>query len=339
MRHYCRRIASLLTILFVFGQDAMRAQDSVCTVAESGDLTWVVPVLPGTPVVDGELNEWTFARPAVSATTRTIRDDRLGWEAPGPQGDDDLSAVAQLQWDDECLYLAARVTDDELAETTGQKRWGSPWAHDSVVVRFRPPDWLTQGPRAVAKVPDDVHLGLSYYSAGADSRPLPDGCTYIAAKTDTGYVVEASLPFTALGFRPATGDRIPFMLIFSDIDPGKPADLRFDQYGIPTRGFGPRQLAQIRLLCPDGYGADLVAGCKSVRPGSRLDFCGTIDVARREVRLLGLDVVAKSEAGGTWRVDCRRALAPGKRYELSGTLAIPADAGSGDYVLRPAFGP
>jgi hypothetical protein len=304
-----------------------------CTVRDLGPLQWVVPVAPRTITVDGDLKEWDFRKPAVTANAATIH--QLGWATPAPQGDADLSATVQLRWDADNLYLAAHVTDDQLAETTGQSDWGSPWGHDSVVLRVLPPVWLTSGLRAVGTVAESLYFGLSYYSPVTGPRPLSTGIRYLARKTAQGYDIEAMLPFHLFGFRAEAGDRLPFMLFLSDIDPRKATDLRFDQYGLPTRGFGDRQVAQLRLLGTAGWGDDMILEHATCAIGAPVRFLDYLDVVSAPVTLAGVELVAKDGAVLT-RIPCVKTLAPGHRYEISGTLPAPATAG--DYRVRLAVG-
>jgi len=307
---------------------------SSCTVKPAGDLKWVVPVRSGKVTVDGELGEWDLGKPGIVANARAVDIDKLGWKGPDPQGDNDLSAAVAVAWDDKNLYLAARVTDDQLAETAGQKKWASPWGHDTVVVLVRPPVWLTTGARAVGSVPEQLTFGLSYYSADTGPRPLGGGATYVARKSAGGYLVEAAIPFRAMGFRPEAGDRVPFMLIFSDIDPGKTAHLRFDQYGLPTRGHGGRGSAQLRLLGPKGWGGDLHTAHATVRPGGFLRYVGTIDVVGKPVRLNGVELVSRDKDRAIVKASCRESLTPGGRYKVEGGVRLPKDLAEGSYDLR-----
>ncbi|MHB9131024.1 MAG: DOMON domain-containing protein [Armatimonadota bacterium] len=307
-----------------------------CTARDLGPLEWVVPVSQRKIVVDGDLKEWDFSKTAVTANSKTIK--QLGWANPVPQGDADLSAVVQLGWDADNLYLAAHVTDDQLAETKGQKEWGSPWGCDSVVLRVLPPVWLTSSPRAVGAVAEDLYYGLSYYSPDTGPRPLSGGARYVARKTAKGYNIEAMLPFSLFGFRAVAGDRLPFMLIFSDVDPQKATNLRFDQYGLPTRGFGDRQVAQLRLLGTDGWGDDMVLERTTSAGGDTIRFLDYLDVVSKPLALAGVDVIEKKSGEIIARISCVKTLAPGHRYEISGTLPVPATLPAGGYLLRLAVG-
>ncbi|MHB9026561.1 MAG: sugar-binding protein [Armatimonadota bacterium] len=303
-----------------------------CAVRDLGSLQWVLPVPMRKVTLDGALAEYDLTRPSIIASAKTI--DTLGWKSPPPEGDADLSALARFAWDAENLYVAARVTDDQLAETAGQQAWGSPWGHDSVVARLLPPDWLTGGPRATGPVGSDLYFGLSYYSSVTGPRPLPGGARYLAVRTKQGYDIEAALPFATLGFRPEAGDRLPGMLILSDVDPQKPPEKRFDQYGLPTRGFGTRQVAQLRLLGPDGWGADFILSRTELAAGGSVRFLGYVDVFAKPLAVIGVELVSKDTGKAVLRLSVAKTLAPGRRYEVNGLLRLPADLPPGKYDLR-----
>jgi hypothetical protein len=312
---------------------------SACTVTDVGDLKWVVPVWPNDlSSLDGNLKKCDFRRPAIIANSKTMGQDPLGWKNPPPEGDADLSAEVYLWWDDKgYLYLSAYVTDDELAPTTGQTHWGSPFAYDGVVVLITPPVWLTSGPRATGPVAEQVTFGLSYYSPETDPRPLPGRSTYssyVAGKSARGYDVEAAISFAALGFRPAVGDRFPLMLILVDHDPQKPAPQRFHQYGLPTQGSDPRHAAQARLLSAEGWGADLVLDTDSAPAGGAIHCVGTIDVFSQPVTISGLELVSTPNGKLIQRVPCSKTLAPGRRYRMLGTVQLPPELPPGRYDLR-----
>jgi cellulose/xylan binding protein with CBM9 domain len=318
-------------------QHVTKTEDtSLFEVERIGDLKWVVPARRLTVTVDGNLDEWDFSGLGIVATAKTIDKDRLGWKNPDPQGDDDLSAHVQVGWDKQNLYVAGRVVDDQLAETAGQKKWGSPWGHDSVVLKLLPSGWLTSGFRSTGPVPGQYHLGLSYYSSETGPRSLPGGVRYVAKKTDTGYLVEAAVPFTLLGFRPAQGDRIPFMVILSDVDPEKAAPLRFDQYGLPTQGYGTRQVAQIRLLGRSGWGADLMLDRAQASPGAVVRFVGTADVVGQSITVSGVRVRSVKTDKVVARVSCTETLARGSRYRLHGKIKLPRILPAGPYEVTLA---
>jgi len=319
---------------------AARGDEEVsrCTVRDAGPLEWVIPAPMAEIRLDGDLSDWDLSRPAVVADAETI--DRVGWKSPPPEGDEDLSMVAQLAWDADNLYLAAKVTDDEVIRTRDRRQASYGHMSDGIVVMVNPPAWITSGPRAKGPVADELRFGMNYYVSGAPQRAqdeLQGGWDYVAMRTEAGYQIEGAISFDALRFRPAAGDRIPFLLILVDRDPQKPPQLQFDQYGLPTRGFGRRHRAQLRLLGPGGWGADFSLEKDVVLSGGMVRFLGTIDVVRGPVKVAGVEVVRLPSGETVAGVESPRSLAVGHRYLVEGAVRLPG-LPPGRYELRPVIG-
>lgn len=310
-------------------------EPTFCTVEKAGPLRWVVPARRQPVRVDGELTEWDLSRHPIIADKTTMRN--LGWQSPAPEGDADLSMRAALAWDEENLYVVARVRDDQLVETTDRRR--PAWTrYDGLVLRTHLPAWLSAGPGAGKT----LHFGFNYYSPTSDEPPREGRSDwhYVARPAKDGYVIEAAVPFSRLGFRPAAGSRLPFLFILVDHDPDKPRERQFAQYGLPTRGHGPRQVGQMRLIGQEGWGADLMPADDSVAPGNTVSFHGTVDVWDASVHLGGVRLVNPANGAVLARQACPRTPAAGHRYRIRGALRIPEDArGRYDLELYTADSP
>lgn len=143
-------------------------------------------VMPGTPVIDGEIDaEWADAE--VISATQYIQNT--------------VGATAEIQtmYDDENLYVLAVVTDDNL-----QKGSANPWEQDSVEIF----------------VDEDAERSTSYASGDfqyrIDFENVQSGpaCVSATSITDTGYIVEAAIPLT-LGSK-APGDIMGFEIQIND---------------------------------------------------------------------------------------------------------------------------
>jgi LysM repeat protein len=170
-----------------------------------------------TPVIDGDLSEWSV----LANTADTVVYGANHWS-----GTSDLSATFALGWDDANLYLVVSVRDDVLAQTqTGE----SIFRGDSVEFLL---DGALQADRQHEKLSaDDYQVGLSpgdltgatvtaqayaWFPAG-QTGPLP--IAQVAASTTVyGYVLEAAVPWDALGVTPAAGSDYGFALSVSDND-------------------------------------------------------------------------------------------------------------------------
>ena len=142
---------------------------------------------PTPPTIDGELSEWALAQPISVTSSSNILRGAAGWGGP------DMDAfVGYLMWDEQNLYVAARVFDPEHNQTeTGP----SVWKGDAL--------WLyldTNRDRSIL----DVKLTLAQTPQGPQvwnwkaSNYVRDA--RLAWKQGSGfYVYEAALPWKALG--------------------------------------------------------------------------------------------------------------------------------------------
>ena len=299
-----------------------KAKDAwpLCVVDAQLPLDWVLPVPldPRAFEPDGQLEDWgTVGLPfAIDARTIAAR----GYGAPPPDSNRDLSLYAGLAWDGAALRFAASVWDDERADTKPGDKWSGFWSHDGVVVLLHAAD-------------RDLTVGFNYYSPGCSPRPLPGGVRYAAKPREGGYDLEGDIPFAAIGLSPRVGDRLHFMLIAVDIDPSAPAGQRFQQYLWNTRmGDAPRW-GEIRLVGPDGWGADLTPEREAAPLGRPLRYVGMADVFKADVTLRAIEVVEAASGAVVQRLPIDLKLAAGRRYRLRGSIPPPILA-AGKIELR-----
>ncbi len=145
--------------------------------------------------VDGELGEWP-GFPTFELTPDMVADARR------VDGAADLSARVWLGWDDAALYLAALVSDDHLRwPAAGATEW---WQADSVEL------WV--GGLQVALLP-----GAGGWTTWTRSGPLAEAQVEMKAGGG-GYVIEAMLPWQALGTRPSAGAPVRLAVGVNDAD-------------------------------------------------------------------------------------------------------------------------
>ncbi len=169
------------------------------------------------PVIDGDLSEWG----ALENTADAIVYGAGNWSGVG-----DLSATFSLGWDAANLYLAVSVRDDVHAQTQNGE---SIFRGDSVEFLL---DGGFHADRQHEKLSgDDYQIGLSpgdisaatvaaqayrWFPAG-QAGSLPAAQLAASASAD-GYVLEATVPWAALGVAPESGDEYGFALSVSDND-------------------------------------------------------------------------------------------------------------------------
>lgn len=305
----------------------------ILDVKQQRGLEWSTLVPPaGKPIqVDGRLDEWQMDQAPIRIDASIV--PQRGWAAPGPESDADCSGRVALAWDDQFLYLAALIRDDEKKIKGEQDPWDTPFAMDSLVVTVATPKWLVEGARSTGPTPLQVMFGLSYAPPGMAPRPLGRESRYVVGETRDGYTLEAALSVAALGWSPAAlGDRFPFALILVDVDPSKPGGKQFDQYGWD---FGPGSAAgmgEARLLGLGPAAGEVIPELDEVPPGQPLRYVGTVD-AGAPARLLAIDLVRLDTGATVKSFETPRALPGPGRYRLWGELPLP-DLQPGRYDLR-----
>lgn len=169
--------------------------------------------------LDGEFDEWPGAWQPVTAVVS------------GPQertGAADFAARFQLAWDADGLYLALEVTDDVYRAGPQNTRM---WQGDGIEINL---DRDLAGDFAdPSSSADDYQIGLSYgpnLDRPRGYRWLPFAeesrleIAAVALEIDTGYTVEAHIPWSAFGMAaPTAGATFGFNLAVNDNDGNAPA--------------------------------------------------------------------------------------------------------------------
>lgn len=165
-----------------------------------------------TPIrVDGVLDEkaWASAVPMVLNRNEQMHLQNWGGEA-------DLSGSCYVLWDDQYVYFAARVKDDQWAQNY---RGVELWNGDCIQIAFDP---LLDGK------PSDAFgayasYGLALTKQGTEVvRWRPEGETraqLVVNRTDDGFIYEAAIPMDeVLLAKPTLGQPIGFALTLNDAD-------------------------------------------------------------------------------------------------------------------------
>ena len=139
------------------------------------------------PTIDGNLDEWTVAQPISATTIANILRGAVGWGGP-----DKDAFVGYMMWDDQKLYVAARV----LSPTHHQTEIGpSVWKGDTL--------WIYLDTRRDRSTVDDK-LTLAQTPQGPQvwnwkvNNYLP-GAELAWKQGDGFYIYEAALPWKSLG--------------------------------------------------------------------------------------------------------------------------------------------
>lgn len=172
-------------------------------------------LLTAPPTIDGDLSEWDTDRFSLSEVT---------FGADHWQSGTDLSATYALGWDSANLYVGVQVNDDIFVQTaTGRSLYkgdsleilldanlagdfsSTVLSADDYQVGISPGNLDGRGPEAYRWFPRSAEGSLSTVQAAAIA-------------TDSGYIVEAKIPWVVFGLEPDAGDAYGFVLSVSDDD-------------------------------------------------------------------------------------------------------------------------
>lgn len=165
------------------------------------------PFFSSAPTIDGNLNEWIGVTPVLAAY-RTFED--ASWD-----GSEDLTATWQLAWDNSNLYLAVTVLDDIHAQIQSGNLIFQGDSVDMQLDTNRLGDFernnLSSDDFQITLSPGDFNtLPASVWRwTATDSGSLLDapdhGIIVRAQRTDTGYLIEAAVPWRDLNVTPSNG--------------------------------------------------------------------------------------------------------------------------------------
>lgn len=243
----------------------------------------VIPYDIDPPVqVDGELADWSNVPNAITLNTA----DHATWQRGDWTGPDDLSAIVRVAWCSEGLFFAADVVDDVVQQPyTGADLWKGDYLN--VLFDFQPSseseDKMIQlgiSPGNFGKIPAEVHF---YRPSG----PSAVGTKVASKRTARGYIVEAFVPFQALGVAGVKPNQFAtFEIGVSDSD-GTPAA----QQTMLTLGAAKWDTSRARLLpvvFGDGNG-------RAAPPVQIVKLADAVELAQRERKVFAVNV---DQAGG-----------------------------------------
>lgn len=292
----------------------------------------------GTVKVDGNLNEWGEIGKAVTIDVENFGNGYVGGAFRGVE---DCSARLRVAYDLDRLYVALSVRDDSVRPL--EKPSGVPgrfWEQDGLGLYLDVPGTSVASGRFNTKPtrpwqPEPI-LQLTPSTERFGAAVLPEGSEWGCTLSATGYTVEASVPWTALGWHPQAGDRIFFAAILADIDRGPdgkdgPLHQIIWHQGRTTVRPATREYAEARLMNAAGFGGELITSQSTVAQGDPLDWKLLADADQPGWRI---EQVALIGPGGQAQLLSRgpSALDPARRLLLSGDVET-AELPLGAYIL------
>jgi hypothetical protein len=168
------------------------------------------------PSLDGGWGDWDATEYSANS---------IVWGASNWTGADDLSASYKVEWDEDYLYICAKVTDDIYVQTqTGNDLYKG----DSIEVLFDSNyngDYYTNFLNS-----DDYQIGVSAGKSGigdgmeaylwfpSNRATSTSSVLYGAKAWDKGYRIAAAIPWSILRVTPSAGQHYGFVFSVSDDD-------------------------------------------------------------------------------------------------------------------------
>lgn len=211
------------------------------SLSRAGAAMWTAGRPPGRVILDGQLDDWV----SQSIDVAHVAFGQSYWDGPA-----DLSASAFLAFDAANLYVAVRVTDDFFSQPSlgADLHLG-----DSVEVQLDT-DLAGDFSQGVYS-DDDWQIGLSpgdFAGQAAEAfvwRPKASatGIRVASRKIESGYIVEAAIPWQLLGLDAAQTSRIGIAVNVSDNDYPGPAQVTMVS-SVPSRSWDdPRTFGTLVL--------------------------------------------------------------------------------------------
>ena len=162
------------------------------------------------PVIDGTIEDlWNGENVLIFEATNELVGENID--------PSDLSATAKMVWNGTYIYLLAIVTDDEKVND-------SPNTYEDDNVEF----YFDSNNSKSSYDDNDVQYSFAW-NEGTTVCVLPggrsvEGITYSIVDTETGYIVEARIPWATIPGTPEDGKSIGFEFMINDDDDGDGRD-------------------------------------------------------------------------------------------------------------------
>ncbi|MHB9133442.1 MAG: sugar-binding protein [Armatimonadota bacterium] len=320
----CRLLCLLCLLLFA-------------AAAFAADIRYFVPPAPAVKI-DGNLDDW-----GKIGTLVTIDQDHLdgGWLDSKFNGLQDCQGRLRMAYDGKYLYLALAVTDNSVVPiTTKQAQPYRFWLQDGVGFYLDTPGlnllsgrYDTKPTRSWQQEPI-IQLTPSTDNFGLDVLPASSRYACIIGKD--GYVVEAAIPWLAIGWQPTAGDRMFFGAILVDYDQtadGKPGPLRQIIWHMPQDVVRPqsRTWAEARLMTAGGFGSELLTAPPVVLQGEPLAWRAQADASQSGWRITNIALVKGKSSVSLLKAPMT--VDPAIRTQVDGTFST-AKLAPGVYTLE-----
>ncbi|MBU1863882.1 MAG: hypothetical protein KKH94_09490 [Candidatus Omnitrophica bacterium] len=215
--------SGLIWNYFMQNKEVQTAMDAVGFVEGTKSVTMPTEIELTAPFrkkqisINGDLSDWSGLQPYIYTTSQCL-------EYGDIESGQDFAADLYFSWDREYLYVAAKVTDNDVYFRKGGD---AIYKNDCLELYFDP-----HGDGLLWGNPRDVQLGLSphllktkRYNGGKswawfqNKDPEKDKTVILASSsTEDGYILEAAIKWSFINFKPAYNKKLRLSPAFHDYD-------------------------------------------------------------------------------------------------------------------------
>lgn len=199
---------------------------------------WTAAYFLKSPRLNGSIDDWNEALPVpVAGVARVIRGEQYY------KGDDDLSGVVRIGWNEQAVFLRVDVTDDAFSQTNSHSNL---WLGDCLQLGFNLDPFLQQKDTGNVQADKTSQLrfseinvartakgpvayrGLAFDQMKLPAGTLPEGAWKMNIEARTGTIIyELMIPWETLGATqpPAAGQAIGLGMAINDSDGDKRKEL------------------------------------------------------------------------------------------------------------------
>jgi len=168
-------------------------------------------------IIDGNLSDFADAKPLILDKQLDLKEG-TNWSGPK-----DLSGAIFLKWDENYVYVAAKVND--LNSPVNIRRRGDIWNGDAIELTISTDPGADPKRGEVSENDFQIGFGTGDGKLNKPSvwiwqkRTQPEGSVIFVKKTATGYNLEAKVPWGSFtNYRPRDKDTVGFDIALDDAD-------------------------------------------------------------------------------------------------------------------------
>lgn len=181
-------------------------------------------------IIDGLLDEWENAKGVMKFSEKNIETGTIN-------GRNDCDAISSFAWDDEYLYFAAKVNDDQLL---CREDGSNIWKEDCIELYIDPQNdgfiWKNKKDFQFGFAPtgkDDKPHGWAWFQKKEFNSIGLLGSSSNSAGSPATYQIEAAIPWKFFGIIPEKGSSIGISVALHDLDDKEDVGAKLNWFYLP----------------------------------------------------------------------------------------------------------